>query len=151
MKNAFRVFIALLLLVTTIPAISQLPVKVPATGNTTASAGKLLEQFTNGLNPTALTGNWAGSKTGFLSGLGKINNAAGFGKNIGTLAGFIKPDMFRQGFNVQSLIQTANTVKTMSSAAGLLKNLEGGLKPTAFTGSWNQNRPAWLQALSLIK
>ncbi|MBS1564937.1 MAG: hypothetical protein JST39_11145, partial [Bacteroidetes bacterium] len=50
-----------------------------------------------------------------------------------------------------NLIQTANTVKTMSAATGVLKSLEGGLKPAALSDSWNQQRSGWLSALSLIK
>lgn len=130
-------------------AFAQLPVKVPtaATGN----IGNLFSQFTNSVKPESFTSQWAGSKGNFLSGLSKVKDAAGIGKNVATLAGFIKPDMFKSGFNVQNLIQTANTVKTMGAAANLLKTFEGGLKPTAFLSNWTQKRTGWLSALNLIK
>lgn len=128
---------------------AQLPVKVP-TGNK-GGIGNLLSQFTNAIQPSSFTPAWNGSKGNFLSSLSSVKDAAGAGRSIAQLAGFIKPDLFKQGFNVQNLIQTANTVKTLSSAAGLLKSFEGGLKPAAFTNGWSQKRTGWLNALNLIK
>lgn len=119
------------------------------TGN--ANIGSLLTQFTNAIKPSAFTSQWATGKTDFLNTASKVTDAAAVGKSIASLAGFIKPDMFKQGFNLQSLLSTANTVKTMANAVGLLKNLEGGLKPEAFASGWTTKRPAWLSALNLIK
>lgn len=116
-----------------------------------ASIGNLVTQFTNAVKPASFTSAWTGAKGNFLSNAGKIKDAVGVGKSIASLAGFIKPDMFKQGFNVQNLISTANTVKTMAQATGLLKSLEGGLKPEAFVSGWATKRTGWLNALSLIK
>ena len=116
------------------------------------NAGSLLQQFSGALNPTSMLSSWAsGGKTNWLSAAGKVSDAVSMGKSISSLAGFIKPGMFKQGFNVSSLIQTANTVQTVSAAGGLLKNLEGGLKPEALTSNWASKRPAWLNAVSLLK
>lgn len=116
-----------------------------------ANIGSLLSQFTNAIKPASFTDQWGGAKGNFLSTAGKVKDAVGVGKSIASLAGFIKPDMFKQGFNVQNLISTANTVKTMAQATGVLKNLEGGLKPDAFLSGWNTKRTGWLSALNLIK
>jgi hypothetical protein len=39
----------------------------------------------------------------------------------------------------------------MAQATGVLKNLEGGLKPEAFLSGWSTKRTGWLSALNLIK
>jgi hypothetical protein len=59
--------------------------------------------------------------------------------------------MFKNGFNLQSLLKTANSVKSMADATGLLKNLEGSLKPEAMTNDWKAKRGGWLNALSLLQ
>jgi hypothetical protein len=124
-------------------------VKAPTT--TAPNIGNLMSQFTDGINPSSFTDKWADGKAGFLGNAGKIAGAAGLGQSITSLAGFIKPEMFTKGFNIQSLLSTAATVKTMTQATGLLKNLEGGLKPEAFVSGWAGKRSGWLSALSLIK
>jgi hypothetical protein len=130
----------------TITTQAQLPkVSKPTIGN-------LLTQFAGALKPTSFLGNWAsGGKTDWLSAASKVVDAAGAAKSVSSLAGFIKPDMFKSGFSVDGLLKTANTVSTISSAAGLLKNLEGGLKPEAFLSSWASKRSGWLSALNLLK
>lgn len=145
MKQCFLV----LLLATSLGAITtqaQLPkVAKPNIGN-------LLTQFAGALKPTSFLGSWAGGgKTDWLSAASRVTDAAGIGKSISSLAGFIKPDMFKSGFNLDGLLKTANTVSTISSATGLLKNLEGGLKPAAFLSSWASKRSGWLSALNLLK
>ena len=145
MKVKFTFAFALLLFVAA-TGIAQIP-KVSGTG----SIGNLVSQFTNAIKPTSFLSSWTGEKGNFLSTAGKVKDAVGVGKSIASLAGFIKPDMFKKGFNVQTLINTANTVKTMSQATGLLKNFEGGLKPEAFVSGWAGKRTGWLNALNLIK
>jgi hypothetical protein len=54
-------------------------------------------------------------------------------------------------FNVNSLVQAAGTATTLSSAGGLLKNLEGGLKPEALSSSFAAQKPGWETALSMLK
>lgn len=138
--------LAFMLLFVSLAGFAQLP---KVSGG--ASIGNLVTQFTNAIKPSSFLSSWTGGKGNFLSNAGKVKDAVGVGKSIASLAGFLKPDMFKQGFNVQSLINTANTVKTMSAATGLLKNLEGGLKPEAFVSGWAGKRTGWLNALNLIK
>jgi hypothetical protein len=145
-------FLFLLLCLGTLTTHAQLKNVLPKATTAKANIGSLLTQFAGALKPTSLLGSWAsGGKTDWLSTASKVTDAIGVGKSISSLAGFIKPDMFKSGFNVTSLIQAAGTVKTLSSATGLLKNLEGGLKPEALTSTWASQKPAWLSALSLIK
>lgn len=142
--------VCLLTLVFSVQA--QLPtVQKPSAAGVKANAGQLIGQFANALKPTSFTDAWTGQKNNFLGGLGKVTGGSGIASSIGTLAGFIKPGMFKSGFNVQQLLQSANTVKTVSQATGLLKNLEGGLKPEAFVSGWAKQRTGWLSALSLLK
>jgi hypothetical protein len=125
---------------------AQMP-KAPATPN----IGSLVSQFTDGINPASFTDKWTDGKAGFLGNAGKIAGAGDLGKTITSLAGFLKPTMFKQGFNLQSLLSATATVKTMTQGAGLLKSLEGGLKPEAFTSAWASKRNGWLSGLDLIK
>ena len=116
------------------------------------SPGSLLTQFAGALKPTSLLSSWAsGGKTNWLSAASKVSDAVGMAKSVSSLTSFIKPDMFKQGFNVGSITQAAGTVKTLSDAGGLLKNLEGGLKPAALLSSWATKRPAFMSALNLLK
>jgi hypothetical protein len=149
MKKSFLV----LLLVTSLGSITtQAQLKLPEAATGKANAGSLLSQFAGALKPTSLLDSWAGGgKTDWLSAASKVTTGAGIGQSISSLAGFIKPDMLKSGFNLTSLLKTANTVKTISSATGLLKNLEGGIKPEAFVSGWAAKRPAWLSALNLLK
>jgi hypothetical protein len=146
-------FLCLLLLcLGTLTSHAQLKDVLPKASTAKANIGSLLTQFAGALKPTSLLSSWAsGGKTNWLNTASKVTDAIGVGKSISSLAGFIKPDMFKSGFNVANLIQAAGTVKTLSSATGLLKNLEGGLKPEALTSAWATQKPAWLSALSLIK
>ncbi|MDF2191090.1 hypothetical protein [Paraflavitalea sp. CAU 1676] len=148
MKRSFL----LLLVVTLLGTITtQAQLKLPK-ATSPVNVGNLLTQFTDGLKPTSFLDSWTGGgKTDWLSAAAKVTDGAGLGKSISSLAGFIKPSLFKGGFNVASLVKTANTVKTLSSAAGLLKNLEGGLKPEAFTSAWSGQRSGWLNALNLLK
>ena len=132
---------------------AQLPdlSKAKESAATSAGPGKLLTQLAGAIKPTSFLSSWAGSKSGWLSKASKVTDAVGTAQSVASLAGAIKPDMFKSGFNVSSLIQTANTVKTMSAASGVLKNLEGGLKPEAFTDSWKSQSSGWLSALSMLK
>lgn len=116
------------------------------------SAGSLLTQFAGALKPASFLSSWAGGgKTNWLSAAGKVSDAVGMASSISSLTSFIKPDMFKQGFNVGSITQAASAVKTFSDAGGLLKTLEGGLKPAAFLSSWTSKRPAFMNALNLLK
>ncbi|WP_315819169.1 hypothetical protein [Paraflavitalea speifideaquila] len=143
-----RLFV--LLLITSLGTLTgQAQLKLPKTG--LGNIGSLLTQFSGALKPTSLLDSWAGGgKTDWL-GLPQGYRWGGLGKSISSLAGFIKPSMFKGGFDVAGLIKTANTVKTISNATGLLKNLEGGLKPEAFSSDWSSKRSGWLSALNLIK
>jgi hypothetical protein len=117
---------------------------------TTAGPGKLLTQFGGALKTTSLLSSFAGQKSGWMARAGKVTNVVGMAQSVASLAGGIKPTMFKSGFNVSNLIQTAGTVKTLAST-GLLKNPEGGLKPEALASSFAAQKPGWESALSLLK
>ena len=115
------------------------------------NASGLLKQFTNAIKPASFLDGWKTSKSGFLNEAGKVSGAASLAKTVSSLAGFIKPAMFKDGFNLKGLQQAAGAAKTMSDATGLLTNLEGGLKPEAMVDSWAGKRSGWLSALNLLK
>ncbi len=125
--------------------------KTDATASVGSKAGKLLTQFGSAIKTTSLLSSFAGQKSGWLAKAGKVADAASMASSVASLAGGIKPAMFKSGFDVKSLISSASTVTTLASAGGLLKNLEGGLKPEAISSSFAAQKPAWETALSLLK
>ena len=130
---------------------AQVPKQLPSVPAGAVNAGSVLSQFMNAIKPTSFNSDWTKEKSNWLSAVGKIKDAPGMISNITSLAKFIKPAMFKNGFNLQSLMQTASTAKTMTDAAGLLKNLEGGMKPDAMASGWAGKKDSWLSALSLLK
>lgn len=138
-----------LLLALVVSVNAQLPDAVNKAAG--SNAGKLLTQFGNALKTTSLLSSFAGQKSGWLAKAGKVADAASMASSVAQLAGGIKPTMFKSGFDVNSLISTAATVKTMASAGGLLKSLSGGLKPEALTDSFNSQKPAWETALGMLQ
>ncbi|MBE7173215.1 MAG: hypothetical protein INR73_21760 [Williamsia sp.] len=115
------------------------------------NAGQLITQLTGALKPTSFTDAWAGGKSGFMGQAQKISNAVSMASTVASLASFVKPSLFKEGSSAAGILQTANKVKTMTDAAGLLKSFEGGLKPEAFTSGWSGQRSSWLSALNLLK
>jgi len=123
-----------------------------ASGAGAPNPGSLLTQFAGALQPGSFLPSWgSGGKTNWLSAAGKVSNAVSMAKSISSLSSFIKPTMFKQGFNAGSIATAASAVKTYSDASGVLKSLEGGLKPEAFVSSWAGKRSGWLSALNLLK
>ena len=151
MKKLLSLFLALLIIATVHAQIPDALTKAKTDATASAGPGKLLTQFAGALKTTSLLSSFAGEKTGWLAKAGKVSDAVGMAQSVASLAGGIKPDMFKTGFNVTSLIQTAGTVKTLAGAGGLLKNLSGGLKPEALLSGWTTQKPAWESALSLLK
>ncbi|HEY0680433.1 MAG TPA: hypothetical protein VGD17_19255 [Chitinophagaceae bacterium] len=144
-------FILLLFLSISLTANAQID-KLPKTNpSSSVNAGKLLTQFANAIKPSALTNEGTSQKGSWISKAQKVSDAVSFASSVSSLAGLVKPGMFKQGINAQTILQTANTVKTMSDAAGLLKTFEGGLKPEALLSSWSKQRGGWLSALNLFK
>ncbi|HMC84404.1 MAG TPA: hypothetical protein VKI61_02725 [Chitinophagaceae bacterium] len=122
-----------------------------ATTSASAKAGKLLTQFGGALKTTSLLSSFVPQKCGWMAKAGKVTDAVGMASSVASLAKGIKPDMFRTGFDVNSLDQTAGTIKTLSSAGSLLNNLQGGLKPEALSSTWATQKPGWETALGLLK
>lgn len=126
--------------------------QLPSIGGSKPSAGSLLTKFAGALKPASFLSSWAsGGKSSWLSAAGKVTDAIGMAKSVSSLTSFIKPDMFKQGFNVSTITQAASAVKTYSDASSVLKSLEGGLKPEAFLSSWATKRPGFMSALNLLK
>ena len=125
--------------------------KAATSATAAAGPGKLLTQFGNAIKTTSLLSSFAGQKSGWLAKASKVTDAIGMAQSVASLAGGIKPSMFKSGFNVNSLISSASTVTTLAGAGGLLKNLSGGLKPEALSSSWASPKPGWETALGLLK
>jgi hypothetical protein len=144
---------SLMLFIISCPLVqAQLPTTIDRKAMASAAnPGQLLTQFTNALKPTSFLSSFAGAKTGILGKAQKATSAMDIASTVSSLAGYIKPDMFKQGTTAKSLMDMGGKVKTMTDAAGLLKSFEGGLKPEAFTSAWSNIRPGWLSALNQLK
>ncbi len=151
MKKLLSLSLALFVLLAANAQIPDAVTKAASTSTAAANAGKLLTQFAGALKTTSLLSSFAGQKAGWLAKAGKVADAVGMAQSVASLAGGIKPEMFKTGFNVSSLISSAATVKTLAGAGGLLKNLSGGLKPEAMVSGWATQKPAWETALGLLK
>ena len=130
---------------------AQVPKELPAVSSGKVNAGSLLSQFAGAIKPSSFNDQWASGGSNWLSSAAKIASAPGMIEGITSLTKFIKPSMFKEAFKPANLLQTATKAKTMADAAGLLKNLSGGLKPEAMVSSWAGKESAWLSALNLLK
>jgi len=125
--------------------------QLPSVTTNHANAGSLLTQFAKAIKPASFLSSWASGKSGWLGKAAKVVDAPGMASSISSLAGFIKPGMFKSGFNVQELMAAAGTAKSMADATGLMKKLEGGLKPEAMSSDWGAKKTGWESALALLK
>ena len=125
--------------------------EVQTTKDASVNIGSLVKQFTKAIKPSSFIDSWGKEKNNWLGAAKKVKDPAALASSIGSLAGFIKPGLFKGGFDVQNLISSASSIKTMAESTGLLKSLEGGLKPEAMEDSWAGKRAGWLSALDLIK
>lgn len=142
----------ILVLLTLGLTVASAQAQIPDLSKAGQSAGSLLKQFAGQIKPGSFLSSWAsGGKSKWLSAAGKVSDAVSMAKSVSSLGSFIKPEMFKQGFNLSSITQGASAVKSMSDAGGLLKNLEGGMKPEAFLGSWASKKPAFMSALDMLK
>jgi len=125
--------------------------QVPKAPTDKVNAGNLVSQFANAIKPSSFLSDWSSGKSGWLASAGKIASGGQMASSISSLAGFIKPGMFKSGFNLQALQQAASAAKTMGEATGLLKNLEKGLKPEAMSSDWASKKTSWESALQMLK
>ena len=115
------------------------------------NAGKLLVELINNIKPTSMISSFAGKKSGLIANATKAVSGPALAKTISSLAGFIKPGMFKQGFDLKSLQKAASTTKSITDATGLMKNLEGGIKQEGMADDWDTKRTNWLSNLDLLK
>lgn len=147
-----KVFICFVLLVTfSSLTMAQLP-DITKDITSAAGPGKLLTQFVSEIKPSSFTSGWAAVKNGILGKAQKTTDPTQLASSVSSIAGYIKPNMFKKDSTTQNNIaQMATRATSMADVAGLLKNLEAGLKPTAFLSSWASKRTSWLSALNLLK
>ncbi len=100
-------------------------------------AGDLLGKFANdALDDDAMKPEFKDMKKGFIKDAKKMTDAASIGAHVNKLMGFIKPGMFKEGVDVNQLMDAANSVKSIAEATGIMKKLQDSLLPKAFKGSW---------------
>lgn len=148
-----RYFLLLFLLVSFCSATyAQLPnANAPAVGKA-ANIGQLLTQVVSGIKPDAFTSSWGTDKANWMQQVQSVaSDAKGIAGSVTSLAGYIKPDLFKEGTTAQSIANIAQSVTSLPDAAGLLKTFEGGLKPEAFTSDWQGQRNNWQNALNMLQ
>lgn len=92
-------------------SLSTLDAQLPKVSTDAANAGSLVTKFAKAIKPSSFLSNWASAKSGWLANAGKIANAGQMASSISALAGFIKPGMFKTGFNLKGLQQAAGAAK----------------------------------------
>lgn len=123
----------LILLCTMLLASTVVSAQLPGMGG----AGDLLGQFTkDALADDAMKPEFMDMKKGFIKDAKKLTDAASIGTHVNKLMGFIKPGMFKEGVDVNQLMDAANSVKSIAEATGVMKKLQDSLLPKAFKGSW---------------
>ena len=115
------------------------------------NAGTLVNQLIGGIKPSSFLDSWGAGKQNLMGQLGNITSGSGLASTVSSLAGFIKPDLFKSGFSLPGLQQSAGSANSMSDAVGVLKGFEGALKPEAMTAEWASQKSGWLSALDLLK
>jgi hypothetical protein len=133
------------------PIDAQLPKDLPTSKTGTVNAGSLVTQFMNAIKTSSFTDEWKNEKGNCLGSAGKIVTAPGMIESVTSLAKNIKPSMFKEAFQLDNLLKTASSAKSMADATELLKNLEGGLKPEPMVSDWGGKKNTWLSALNLVK
>lgn len=118
----------------------------------TMGAGDLLNQFTKkGLSDEAMTPEFKDVKKDFLKSAKTMTDAADIGMHINKLVGFIKPGMFKNGVDVNQLMEMGSSVASIADAAGLLGKLQDSLIPGAFKSGWGKQQDAFNSALDALK
>ncbi|MFL5809373.1 MAG: hypothetical protein ACJ749_07605, partial [Flavisolibacter sp.] len=82
--------------------------KLP-TGSVTGipNAGKLISQLVSAIKPSSFTDAFKGEKSSLLDKAANATDPKGIASAVSSLAGFIKPNLFKGGINPQSIMQTA--------------------------------------------
>ena len=146
MKRYFLFILLVCSLYTTVYA--QLPNVSAPSSNSMANIGQLVTQLVGGIKPSSFTNAWSGEKANWMQkAQGAVSDATGLASSISSLASFIKPDLFKQGFSAQGISDLAKNVTSLSGAAGLLKTFSGALKPKAYTNEWQGQQSGWEKAL----
>lgn len=112
---------------------------------------KLYGQLANAIKPSSfLSASQNDGKTLQVI-AGNANDPAGIAKDLASLAGYIKPDLFKSSFNVAGFRSGASAVTTSGQIAGMLKNFESGIKPAALLGIWKMQKSAWTNDINNLK
>jgi hypothetical protein len=112
---------------------------------------QLFTQLLNSVKPNSFTSAFAKQKKTLLATAAKTKDPATVAKNISSFISFIKPEMFKTGFNIPGLLTAADGSKTMPAAMSVLKNLEDGLKAEAISDIWKLQRNNWMADINKIK
>ena len=111
--------------------------------------GDALSQFASkGLSADALSDGFDVGK--FANDVKGVSDIASIGGHVNNLIGHIKPGMFKEGVDVNKLLDMGNSAKSIADATGLLKGLDNSLLGKAFKSDWSSQRPAWQNALDLL-
>ncbi len=149
-----KIFSAAIFLIFSLNTIAQL--KAENTTNNSnqpikTAPGLLISTLAKAINTTSYLTKHAKQKKSFIVNAEKISDVTVFVKNITSLAGFINPNKFKTGVSAASILNKAGSVSTFTKAGILLKDLEAGLKPEAFSSIWNLSRANWLKDIDRLK
>ena len=110
--------------------------------------GDMLGQFaTEGLDQDAVVDGF--NPTDFANSVKGVSDISQIGKHISNLTSVVKPEMWKDGVDVQKLTDAGNSAVTLADATGLLGNIQDSLVGKAFQKGWDASKFAG--ALNLLK
>lgn len=117
-----------------------------------ANIGNLLSQLTNNISDDAFTDSFKKNKTGFLSSLGNVGDAAGASKALQTLQGGLLPTAMDSGWGKvkDKWLKDTKAANSVKSVAGVTSTLESNIDDKYFKGNWAKVRPAWQAGLNTL-
>jgi hypothetical protein len=162
-KTIYFIFTVLL-----ISNIQAQTVKVPTKANTNAAQtdlnpesalsanqadiGNLIGQLTNNISDEAFTDSFKKNKSGFMSSLNNVKDAAGASNALQTLQGGLLQSAMDSGWGKvkDKWIKDTKGASSIKSVASAASTLESNINDKFFKGNWAKARPAWQAGMNTL-
>jgi hypothetical protein len=117
-----------------------------------ANIGSLIGQLTNNISDNALTDSFKKNKTGFISSLANVKDAAGASTALQTLQSGLLPTAMNAGWSKikDKWLKDAKAANSLKSISGVVNTLESNIKGKNFKSGWAQVRSTWQAGLSAL-
>lgn len=124
------------------PAMAQMP-DMGDLGNLGGLVGKFAKK---GLDPSALAEDFDAKS--FAKDAKGMSDIGDLGGHINNLIGAVKPEMWKDGVDINALKEAGKSAKTIADATGLMDKVQNSLIKKAFKGNWKPEK--FSKALGLL-